>query len=210
MRQRAHQICERLKQEYPDAATALNWSNPLQLLVATILSAQCTDERVNQVTERLFNKYPTAQEYVEAPREELEQDIRSTGLYRRKAKSLQGMAGMIVEQFAGQVPDNIEDMVRLPGVARKTANVVLNETVHSDGTYEGIVVDTHVKRVAYRLGLTNEKNPDKIEQDLMALFAREDWRQIGNSLVLLGRHWCMARKPDHRQCPLNDLCPKRG
>lgn len=207
-RQRAQQICERLKAAYPNVTTALNWRNRRELLVATILSAQCTDERVNKVTKTLFPKYPTARDYAEAPIEELEQGIRPTGFFRNKAKSIQGAAQMIIEQFGGEVPHNMEDMLKLPGVARKTANVVLNEAVCPNGPYSGIAVDTHVKRVAFRLALTNQTDPLKIERDLMALVPPQDWRQVGNALIRLGREYCTARNPTHADCFLEDICPK--
>ncbi len=205
--QRAHQICERLNQQYPDATTALNWSNHLELLVATILSAQCTDERVNKVTEILFDKYPTVQSYAEAPREQLQQDIRPTGFFRNKAKSIQGAARVILEQFGGAVPDNMEDMLKLPGVARKTANVVLGTAL---GKPTGIAVDTHVKRLSYRMALSDEKNPDKIERDLMALIPQEDWIHFSHAMIWHGRQICTARKAQCDECCLEDLCPKIG
>jgi len=207
--QRTLEVTRRLEQHYPDANSALHWHNTFQLLVATILSAQSTDEIVNRVIKDLFEKYPTAEELAVANREELEHDVYSTGFYRRKAKSIQTMAQKLVDEFDGQVPDNMKDMLALPGVARKTANVVLNEAVHSQtGNYEGIAVDTHVKRVAYRLGLTDETDPKKVEQDLMKLLPRKSWRQVSNGLILLGRQYCTARKPNHGNCPLEDLCPK--
>jgi len=208
-RQRAVQINERLQQHYPEASSALNWRNTFELLVATILSAQSTDEIVNRVIKELFEKYPTAEALAVADREKLEQDVYSTGFYRHKAKSIQTMAQKLVDEFDGQVPDNMKDMLTLPGVARKTANVVLNEAVHSQTrNYEGIAVDTHVKRVAYRLGLTDETDPKKVEQDLMKLLPQQSWRQAANALILLGRQYCTARKPNHENCPLEDLCPK--
>ncbi len=208
-RQRALEIYKRLQQHYPEARSALNWRNPFELLVATILSAQSTDATVNRVTKELFKKYPTAEALAAADRKELERDIYATGFYRRKAKSIQAMAQKLVDEFQGQVPENMEEMLTLPGVARKTANVVLNEAIHSQtGAYEGIAVDTHVKRVAYRLGLTDQTDPEKVEQDLMKLLPRESWRQAANALILLGRQYCTARKPNHADCPLQDLCPK--
>ena len=206
-RQRVGQICDRLKQQYPDATTALNWSNRLELLVATILSAQCTDERVNQVTEDLFCKYPTAQDYAAAPIEELQQDIRPTGFFRNKAKSIQGAARMIMEEFDGQVPDNMQDILRLPGVARKTANVVLGTALNKP---TGIAVDTHVKRLSYRMALSDEKNPDKIERDLMDLIPQEDWIHFGHAMIWHGRQVCTARKAKCDECCLEDLCARRG
>ena len=207
--QRAVEINKRLQQHYPEASSALNWRNPFELLVATILSAQSTDEIVNRVIKDLFKKYPTAEALAVADHEELEQEIYSTGFYRRKAESIQTMARKLVDEFDGQVPDNMKDMLTLPGVARKTANVVLNEAVHlQTGNYEGIAVDTHVKRVAYRLGLTDQTDPEKVEQDLMKLLPQQSWRQVSNGLILLGRQYCTARKPNHGNCPLEDLCPK--
>ncbi len=207
--QRAVEIDKRLQQHYPQASSALNWRNAFELLVATILSAQSTDEIVNRVIKDLFKKYPTAEELAVTDREELEQEIYSTGFYRRKAKNIQTMAQKLVDEFDGQVPENMEEMLALPGVARKTANVVLNEAVHSQtGNYEGIAVDTHVKRVAYRLGLTNQTDPKKVEPDLMELLPQESWRQAANALILLGRQYCTARKPNHEDCPLEGLCPK--
>jgi len=205
-RQRAQQICERLKAAYPNVTTALNWRNRCELLVATILSAQCTDERVNKVTKTLFPKYPTARDYAEAPIEELQQDIRPTGFFRNKAKSIRGAAQMIVEQFGGEVPDNMEDMLKLPGVARKTANVVLGTAL---GKPTGIAVDTHVKRLAGRMGLSDEKNPDKIEQDLMELIPQQDWIDFGHAMIWHGRQVCTARKAKCTECCVEDLCPKR-
>ena len=205
--QRAEQISARLKKEYPDATTALNWNNRLELLVATILSAQCTDERVNQVTERLFKKYPTVQDYVGGVVEELEQDIRPAGFFRNKAKSIQGAARMILAQFEGEVPDNMDDMLKLPGVARKTANVVLANAL---GKATGIAVDTHVKRLSDRMALTDQKSPDKIERDLMALIPQEDWIHFGDAMIWHGRQVCAARKARCAECCVEDSCPKRG
>jgi len=209
-RQRAQQILRRLEQYYPEASSALNWRNSFELLVATILSAQSTDKIVNHVIKDLFQKYPAVDALAAADREELEQDIYSTGFYRRKAKSIQTMAQKLVDEFDSQVPEHMEQILTLPGVARKTANVVLNEAVHSQtDNYEGIAVDTHVKRVAYRLGLTDQTDPKRVEQDLMELLPQESWRQVGNALILLGRQYCTARKPNHENCPLEDLCPQR-
>ncbi len=207
--QRALEINKRLQQHYPEASSALNWRNAFELLVATILSAQSTDEIVNRVIKDLFKKYPTAEALAAADRAELEQDIYSTGFYRHKAKSIRTTAQKLIAEFDGQIPENMEEMLTLPGVARKTANVVLNEAVHSQtGNYEGIAVDTHVKRVAYRLGLTDQTDPKKVEQDLMELLPRKSWRQVSNGLILLGRQHCTSRKPNHDDCPLEDLCPK--
>jgi endonuclease-3 len=193
-----------LKAEYPDARTELDWSNPLELLVATILSAQTTDVQVNRVTESLFTKYRTAEDYADSNPEELEEDIRPTGFYRNKARSLRGMANALVEEHAGEVPRTMSELVALPGVGRKTANVVLGNAF---GTNEGIVVDTHVRRVSGRLGLTESSDPVKIEQELMRLVPEEDWTIFSHLLILHGRRTCKARKPDCPNCILNDICP---
>ncbi len=206
-RARALEIATRLKRLYPDARPELNFSNPLELLVATVLSAQCTDERVNQVTAYLFQKYRTAADYMKAPRQQLEDEIRPTGFYRRKAELIQQMARALVEKFGGEVPRSMEELTQLPGVGRKTANVVLGAAM---GIPSGIVVDTHVQRVARRLGLTEQKNPDKIEQDLMQLLPQEEWIGFGMRLILHGRRVCTARKPKCEACALEDLCPKIG
>ncbi|MBC7287649.1 MAG: endonuclease III [Armatimonadetes bacterium] len=207
--ERAQEIYKRLEKAYPNATTELRWSNPLELLVATILSAQCTDERVNQVTQELFKKYRTAQDYANANPEEFQEEIRSTGFYRNKTKSIIGAAKMIVEQFGGRVPDNMDDLLKLPGVSRKTANVVLTAGF---GVPSGIVVDTHVHRVAIRLGLVprTEKNPSKVEAQLMQLFEQRQWIQVSHGLVLHGRYVCTARKPRCGDCVLEDVCPKVG
>ncbi|NPA49991.1 MAG: endonuclease III [Thermodesulfobacteria bacterium] len=206
-KERLQKILERLKAAYPDAKIALKFSNPLELLVATILSAQCTDERVNQVTKTLFKKYRTAKDYAEAPLEELAEDIRPTGFYQQKAKYIKEAARMIVEEFGGEVPRLMEEMLRMPGVARKTANIVL---ANAYGVVEGIPVDTHVRRLAQRLGFSQEKDPNKIERDLMALIPREDWAFIPYVLQQHGREVCKARKPLCEKCVVKDLCPSRG
>ena len=193
-----------LKQEYPDAATELNWSNPLELLVATILSAQTTDVRVNQVTENLFQKYRTAGDYAAADSEELEEDIRPTGFYRNKARSLQGMARALIEDHDGRVPRTMPELVALPGVGCKTANVVLGNAF---GVNEGVVVDTHVRRLSNRLGLSRKKDPEKIERDLLELIPEEDRTIFSHLLIFHGRRVCKARKPDCPNCSLNDICP---
>lgn len=198
------EVIPRLKREYPGATTELNWSNPLQLLVATILSAQTTDVRVNGVTENLFTKYRTAEDYATASSEELEEDIRPTGFYRNKAKSLQGMARALLQDHDGEVPRTMEELVTLPGVGRKTANVVLGNAYGID---EGIVVDTHVRRLSNRLGLTIEQNPEKIEQDLTRVVPEADWTVFSHLLILHGRRVCKARKPECPECVLNDVCP---
>ena len=200
----ASEVTARLKAEYPDARTELDWSNPLELLVATILSAQTTDVQVNRVTESLFAKYRTAEDYADSNPEELEEDIRPTGFYRNKARSLRGMANALVEKHAGEVPRTMSELVALPGVGRKTANVVLGNAF---GTNEGIVVDTHVRRVSGRLGLTESSDPVNIEQELMEVIPAEDRTIFSHLLILHGRRTCKARKPDCPNCILNDICP---
>jgi endonuclease-3 len=194
----------RLKAEYPDARTELDWKNPLELLVATMLSAQTTDVQVNRVTQSLFAKYRTAEDYAHADPSELEEDIRPTGFYRNKARSLRNMAGALMEEHGGEVPGTMQELVALPGVGRKTANVVLGNAF---GVDEGIVVDTHVRRVSGRLGLTENKDPVKIEQDLMKIVPEVDWTVFSHLLILHGRRTCKARKPDCPNCILNDICP---
>ena len=194
----------RLGSEYPDATTALDWKNPLELLVATILSAQTTDVRVNDVTPTLFAKYPTAADLAAADPAELEEDIRPTGFFRNKAKSLRGMAGALVEDHGGEVPRTMDGLVALPGVGRKTANVVLGNAF---GVDEGVVVDTHVRRLSNRLGFTAENDPVKIEKDLMHTVPKRDWTVFSHLLILHGRSVCKARKPACADCIVNDLCP---
>jgi endonuclease III len=200
----ASEVIVRLKAEYPDARTELDWSNPLELLVATILSAQTTDVQVNRVTESLFSKYRTAEDYADSTPDELEEDIRPTGFYRNKARSLRGMASALVEEHGGEVPRTMSELVALPGVGRKTANVVLGNAF---GVNEGIVVDTHVRRVSGRLGLTESSDPVKIEQELMRSVPEGDWTIFSHLLILHGRRTCKARKPDCPNCILNDICP---
>jgi endonuclease III len=200
----ASEVIVRLKAEYPDARTELDWSNPLELLVATILSAQTTDVQVNQVTESLFAKYCKAEDYADADPDVLEEDIRPTGFYRNKARSLRAMASALVEEHGGEVPRTMPELVALPGVGRKTANVVLGNAF---GVNEGIVVDTHVRRVSGRLGLTESRDPVKIEQELMRLVPEGDWTIFSHLLILHGRRTCKARKPDCPNCILNDICP---
>jgi endonuclease III len=200
----APEVTARLKAEYPDARTELDWSIPLELLVATILSAQTTDVQVNQVTESLFAKYRKAEDYADADPDELEDDIRPTGFYRNKARSLRGMASVLVEEHGGEVPRTMPELVALPGVGRKTANVVLGNAF---GTNEGIVVDTHVRRVSNRLGLAENRDPVKIEQDLMDVVPEEDRTIYSHLLIFHGRRVCKARKPDCPNCVLNDICP---
>jgi len=206
-KKRALAIEKRLAEGYPDAKCSLVFKNAYELLTATVLSAQCTDERVNQVTPGLFKLCPTPAALAALSQQELERIIRSTGFYRNKAKSLLGASRMIGENYGGRVPSTMEALVTLPGVARKTANVVLSNAF---GKSEGVVVDTHVFRLAGRLGLTGAKEPEKVEKDLMRLFPRESWVALGHRLIQHGRCACTARKPDCESCVLSDLCPKIG
>ncbi len=200
----ANEVIKRLKRGYPGATTDLRWSNPLELLVATILSAQTTDVQVNQVTENLFEKYRAAEDYAGAVPEQLEQEIRPTGFYRNKARSLQGMARSLVEDHDGEVPRTMPELVALPGVGRKTANVVLGNAF---GINEGVVVDTHVRRLSNRLGLSGNKDPEKIERDLLKIVPERDRTVFSHLLILHGRRICKSRKPDCPNCSLNDICP---
>ena len=204
--ERAPEIIRLLSEAYPDAKVALRFSNPLELLVATILSAQCTDEKVNEVTETLFRKYRTAEDYLRVPEEELRQDIRPTGFFNQKATSIREACRRIVEVYGGKVPDTMEDLLTLRGVARKTANIVLGNAF---GKVEGIAVDTHVKRLSQRLGLTKHDDPVKIEQDLMNIVPQAEWSHLSHLLILHGRNVCHARKPIHRECVLSPLCPSK-
>jgi endonuclease III len=203
-RERVAQLLKAWPKIYPAARCELNFRNPLQLLVATILSAQSTDKRVNMVTPALFRKYRVAKDYVDVPVSELENAIKSTGFYRNKAKSIRGAMHEIVEKRGGKVPDTMAELTELPGVGRKTANVVLGNAFHKN---EGIVVDTHVIRLSQRLGLTKQKDPVKIEQDLMKLIPREDWTDWSHWLIWHGRRRCYARKPDCSRCEVFKLCP---
>ena len=203
-KKRVLKIIRLLKKEYPDARCSLNHSNPLELLLATILSAQCTDERVNIVTADLFRKYRRPEDYVNVPRLELEADIRSTGFFRNKAKSLQGACKMISEQYGGQVPNKVDQLLALPGVARKTANVVLGNAF---GIASGVVVDTHVARLSQRLGITANKQPEKIERDLMEVVPKKDWIDFSHLLIYHGRRVCKARAPLCGDCIVEKLCP---
>ncbi|RJP21344.1 MAG: endonuclease III [Candidatus Abyssobacteria bacterium SURF_5] len=205
-KKRARKIFSLLRKEYPDARPELEYSNPLELLVATILSAQCTDERVNQVTRILFKKYRSPQDYVRVPDEELEREIRSTGFFRSKTKSIKGSCRMLIEKFRGEVPRTMDEILELPGVARKTGNIVLS---HAYGVIAGIAVDTHVKRLSQRLGLTEHTEPGKIEIDLCALLPKKDWPMFSDVLIFHGRRVCYARKPAHDRCVVRDLCPSR-
>ncbi len=193
-----------LKKEYPDAATRLHHANPLQLLVATILAAQCTDDRVNMVTRDLFTRYRTAADFAAATQQELEAQVRTTGFFRNKAKNIRGATQRLVQAYGGKVPDTMEDLLTLPGVARKTANVVLGNAF---GRNEGIVVDTHVIRLAGRLGFSKQNDPVKIEQDLMAIVPQKDWTVFSHLLIFHGRAVCTARKPRCPNCFINKLCP---
>ena len=204
LKRRAATVIARLKRLYPEASTALEHTNPLEMLISTILSAQCTDERVNLVTPTLFRRYRTAAEYANASQSELETIIRSTGFFRAKSRSIINCSKELVKTHGGEVPGTMEELVRLPGVGRKTANVVLGNCF---GKSEGVVVDTHVKRLSGRLGFSKETTPEKIELDLMELLPRKDWIPIGNLLILHGRRVCPARKPKCVECSLNDLCP---
>jgi endonuclease-3 len=203
---RTAKIISRLRKAHPDARCALNHSNPLELLVATILSAQCTDERVNQVTPQLFAQYPTAAAYAQVGQETLETQIRSTGFFRNKAKNIREAARRIAEDHGGRVPETMDELLALPGVARKTANVVLGVGF---GRNEGIVVDTHVTRLAGRLGLTGHPNNqgDRIEKDLLELVPRKSRTEFGHLMIFHGRRVCTARKPDCQACTVSDLCP---
>jgi endonuclease-3 len=205
--QRAREIVRRLATEYPDAQCALVHRNPLELLVATVLSAQCTDARVNQVTRDLFKKYRRAADYAAAPPGELEQDIRSTGFFNTKAKSIRECCRLLDERHGGKVPDRMEDLVQLPGIGRKTANVILGTAM---GQATGVVVDTHVQRLARRMGLTRQRDPEKIERVLMKLIPQEEWIDFGHRMIHHGRRVCSARKPACGDCCLNDVCPKIG
>lgn len=205
-RKAAQEILKRLHKLYPDAACELNFKTPLELLIATILSAQCTDKRVNMVTPELFRKYVSARDFAEAEPVELESMIRSTGFYRAKARSIREACRALVEQFNGKVPKSMDELLTLRGVARKTANVILGTAY---ATAEGIVVDTHVKRLAWRMGLSDEKEPEKIERDLMELIPRKEWIFFGHAMTWHGRRICFARAPDCPNCALNKVCPKR-
>jgi endonuclease-3 len=204
MKARTSIVIARLKKEFPHARTALEFSNPLQLLISTMLSAQCTDVRVNIVTPVLFAKYRSVNDFAEADRSELEAEIKSTGFYRMKTKHIIDASNMIVEQFSGRVPKTMGELISLPGVGRKTANCVLGGAY---GIQSGIVVDTHVIRLANRLGLTKNDAPDKIEQDLMELMPKKEWYRFSNLLILHGRKTCKARKPLCEKCILSNICP---
>ena len=203
----AKKVIAGLKQVYPDATCALNFKTPLDLVVATILSDQCTDERVNMVKADLFKKYRKAEDYASAEPGVLEEEIHSTGFFRQKSNSIRGMGQKLVEKFGGKVPKTMEEITQLPGVARKTANVVLGTAY---GIPSGVVVDTHVGRVSYRLGLTDERDPVKIERDLMEVVPQDEWIWFGHAVIWHGRDTCHARGPRCSACVLQEFCPKRG
>jgi endonuclease III len=204
---RVTELIAKLKTAYPDARCALTHGNPLKLMIATILSAQCTDKRVNVVTKTLFKKYKTPQDYADAPQEELENDIRSTGFFRNKAKNIRGACAKIISDFDGNVPGTMEQLLTLPGVARKTANCVLGNAF---GVAEGVVVDTHVMRLSGRLGLTKHTEPVKIERDLIELVPRDEWILWSHLLIFHGRATCTARKPNCDNCCISAICPSAG
>lgn len=200
------EIIKRLEKRYPDVKTALNFNTPLDLLVATILSAQTTDVNVNRVTEKLFKKYKTAKDYADIPIEELQDDIKSINFYKNKANYIKNLAEELLKKFNGEVPKTMQELVTLPGVGRKTANIVL---WNAYGINEGVAVDTHVKRISKLLGLTENTDFEKIEQDLMKITPPEQWGKITHLLIMLGREICKAKLPDCPKCPLNDICPNR-
>lgn len=206
-RQHARQVARVLARTYPDAVCALHHENPFQLTVATILSAQCTDERVNLVTPQLFRRFPTPDKLARASQADVENIIKSTGFFRAKAKSLRGMAQKLVAEFDGQLPRTVDELTGLPGVGRKTANVVLGTAF---GIATGVVVDTHVRRITRLLGMTTENDPVKIERDLMQLLPRSEWVDFSHRLIHHGRRICIARRPKCRECPLLKLCPRVG
>ncbi len=198
------EVVSRLKEEYPDARTELNWKNPLELLVATTLSAQSTDVRVNEVTKELFEKYRTAEDYATSDLEQLEEEIRPVGFFRNKARAIRDMARMLVEEYGGEIPHSMPELVSLPGVGRKTANVLLGNAF---GVNEGVVVDTHVRRLSNRLGLSGERDPEKIERDLLGVVPEEERALFSHLLIFHGRRICKARKPGCSGCVLNHVCP---
>ncbi len=204
LKARTRKIVRLLKRAYPDAKCSLNHSNAFELLIATILSAQCTDERVNLVTADLFRKYRKPGDYLNVSNRELEKDIRTTGFFRNKTKSIQGTARLLTEQYGGKVPDSMDELLELPGVARKTANVVMGNAF---GIASGVVVDTHVTRLSHRLGLSHEKHAEKIENDLLGLVPKKDWVIFSHLLIAHGRKTCKARNPACDECVLEKLCP---
>jgi endonuclease-3 len=204
--ERVKHIFEILDPLYTREKTALKYRTPFQLLISTILSAQCTDKQVNSVTKTLFQKYKKPQDFINAPIAELEEDIRPTGFFRNKAKSIKGCTQGLVDHYGGEVPSTMEELVKLPGVGRKTANCVLGAAFD----VPGVVVDTHVKRLSLRLGLTENQNPDKIEKDIEKLLPKDRWRRFSDILIYHGREVCKARKPDHDRCPVFNLCPSNS
>lgn len=206
-KEHAAEIYDRLSQRYPEPKPALDYTTPWELLVATALSAQCTDQRVNMVTPVFFEKWPTIQQAADADVAEIEQVVRSTGFFRNKAKNLKAAATRIMEVYDGEVPQSMAELITLGGVARKTASIVLSNAF---GINEGIAVDTHVKRLAFRMGLTTKTDPIQIEKDLMPLYPQDQWGHINHYLVFFGREICPARKPKCEECNLNDICPKKG
>ena len=204
LKAQANKVMELLEKEHEDAKIALNYKNPLELLIATMLSAQATDKQINAITPKLFRKYRIAEDYANADLAELEQDIKSSGFYHNKAKNLKNLAKLLVEKHNSQVPKTMEDLVELPGIARKTANIVL---FNAYGIISGIAVDTHVRRLAQRLGLTENNNQDKIEKDLMKIVPKKKWMRITDLLIFHGRRVCTARKPRCSACVLNEICP---
>ncbi len=205
--QTAKTLLARLHEAHPGARYELNWSTPFELLVATILAAQCTDERVNRVTATLFKKYPGPKAFAEADTAALEEDLKPTGFFKQKTKSVQAMSRELLASFGGEVPRTIDELITLPGVARKTANVVLNTAFNLPS---GVIVDTHVARVSQRMGLSKKEKPEEIEKELMKLVPQEQWTFFGPATVLHGRYTCTARKPKCEACPMNDICPKLG
>lgn len=207
LKEKTVEIIKLLKKEYPEPKTALTFKTPFELLVATILSAQTTDALVNKVTENIFKKYNTVKDYADASLEAFQKDISSINFYKTKAKNILGSAKMIVKSFNAEVPKTMDELTSLPGVARKTANIILSNAF---GINEGIAVDTHVKRLSYRLGLTKNEDPVKIEKDLMVITPKGEWGNISHLLILHGRKICQAKKPQHSECILFDICPSRN
>jgi len=206
LKRRAAEILKRLRREYPDADCELDYSSPLELVMAAILSAQCTDQRVNMVTPALFKKYKTAADWARTPQAILEREIRSTGFYRNKAKNIRALAAVLAEKYGGRLPEDLDTLITLPGIGRKTANLLL---VSAFGR-PGLIVDTHFKRLSGRLGLTDHEDPDKIEFDLKAIVPEKDWGAWSHAMVFHGRRCCFARKPECSRCPVRDLCPSAG
>jgi len=203
-RKRARTILRRLEKQYPETRTALDYTNPFELLVATVLSAQSTDKMVNIITQKLFQKYRSPEDFLKAAPGELEQDIKASGFFNQKAKSIRGLSQKLISDFGGIVPSTMEELLTLPGVARKTANVVLGNAF---GKNEGIAVDTHVHRLSWRLGFSDHDDPNKVEQDLLKLFPRDKWFKVSHLLIDHGRNVCFARNPNCAECVVNDLCP---